>query len=315
MKNTICYVAVPCYNEEEMLPLSAPVFVDKINTLIAGGQIAPGSKVLFIDDGSGDKTWQIIEQLHQKFPQVAGLKLSRNCGHQNALLAGLLYAKEKADIVISFDADLQDDITVFDDFIAKYNQGAQIVYGVRSSRETDTFFKKHSAQLFYKLMAFFGIKLVYNHADCRLMSKKALEALSEYPENNLFLRGIVPQLGFQTDTAYYARQKRTAGEGKYPLKKMLLFALEGLTSFSLIPIRFISVLGLTLAGISALVFLYFLVGKFFGNPFPGYASIICSIWLIGALQLFAISIIGEYIGKTYLETKHRPRYIIEKELK
>ncbi|MCQ2411022.1 MAG: glycosyltransferase family 2 protein [Elusimicrobiaceae bacterium] len=297
-----------------MLPISAVVFVKKLTELIAKQKIAPTSKILFGDDGSHDNAWGIITDLHQQNSCVRGLKLSRNFGHQNALLAGLLHAKDNADVVISCDADLQDDIEVFDSFINKYNQGAQIVYGARNSRSTDTYFKKHSAQGFYKFMAFLGIKLIYNHSDCRLMSKQALQVLSEYQESNLFLRGVIPQLGFKTDIAYYARQKRTAGETKYPLKKLLLFALEGLTSFSLMPIRFISVLGLSLATIGLVVFAYFLVGKFLGNPIPGYASIICSIWLIGALQLFAISIIGEYIGKTYLETKRRPRYIIEKEL-
>lgn len=315
MKKPICYIIVPCYNEEDILPTTIPLFIQKIEQLFKADKIDPASKVLLVDDGSHDKTWELIEQFHQKTAYVCGLKLAHNCGHQNALMAGLLFAQDKADVTVSFDADLQDDINVTDDFIDKYEQGAQIVYGVRNNREADTFFKKHSAQYFYKFMRMIGIELVYNHADCRLMSAQAVRALAAYPERNLFLRGIVPQLGFKTASAYYTRKERTEGESKYPFKKMLLFALEGLTSFSLVPIRLISVLGLFLAAISFIIFCYFLIGKLLGNPIPGYASLICSIWLIGSLQLFAISIIGEYIGKTYLETKHRPRYIIEQELK
>lgn len=314
MDTPICYIVVPCYNEEAVLPTSAQAFTQKIQTLVTQNKIAPHSKVLFVDDGSTDHTWNIISSLHQENPFITGLKLAHNAGHQNALLAGLMTARQNADVVASFDADLQDDINVLDQFIEKYKQGSQIVFGVRSSRDTDSFFKKQSAQWFYKLMSAIGIQLVYNHADCRLMSRQALEALADFQETNLFLRGIIAQLGFKTDTAYYARTKRAAGKGKYPLKKMLLFAWEGLTSFSMFPIRLITLLGLVMSALSLVVFCYFLIGKLFGSPIPGYASLICSIWLLGGLQLFAISIVGEYIGKTYIETKRRPRYIIETNL-
>lgn len=310
----ICYVVVPCYNEEKAFPFSSEIFLTKLEQLIDQNRISAHSRVLFVDDGSKDKTWELICSLHHKNPLAGGLKLSANCGHQNALLAGLLYAKDKADITASFDADLQDDINVLDEFINKYEKGAQIVYGVRNDRSTDSFFKKSSARCFYKLMKILGIHLVYDHADCRLMSRKALQALAQYQEENLFLRGIVTQLGFKTDIAYYSRAKRVAGKEKYSLGKMLSFAWQGMTSFSMAPIHFISLLGLLMAGSSLLVFTYFLFGKIFGSPVPGYASLICSIWFIGGMELFAISVIGEYVGKTYLEAKRRPRYIIEEEL-
>ena len=313
-KIPICYLVVPCFNEEEVLPLSAATFLQKLQQLQTQHKITSSSKILFVDDGSTDCTWAKIVQLHQQHPCIIGLKLSGNRGHQNALLAGLLYSKDKADITISFDADLQDDIQVIDAFIEKYEQGAQIVYGVRKDRSLDSFFKRQTAQTFYKLMNKLGIKLIYNHADCRLMSKPTLQALANYPEENLFLRAIIANLGFKTEVAYYTRQKRAAGEGKYPLKKMLSFAWEGITSFSLVPIRLISCLGAFISGVSLLMFMYFLVGKFLGSPVPGYASLICSIWFIGGVELLAISMIGEYIGKTYIETKRRPRYIIEQVL-
>ena len=311
--NNILYLVVPCYNEEEALPKSAPVFLSKVEELIKQGKISEKSKIIFVDDGSKDKTWDVIENLHKQNPIFTGLKLSRNCGHQKALFAGLMFAKDKCNFSISVDADLQDDINAIDGFIHEYNEGAEIVFGVRSKRETDTIFKRNTALLFYKLMQFMGVNVVYNHADYRLMSKRALEALSEHKESNLFLRAIVAQLGFKTARVYYERNKRIEGETKYPLKKMLAFAFDGITSFSIYPIRIISCLGLFIAVLSSLMFAYFFVAKFLGNiPVPGYASLICSIWLLGGLQLLSIGVIGEYIGKTYLETKQRPRYIIEK---
>lgn len=313
-KCPVCYIVVPCFNEEEVLPLSAPVFLKKLEQLQSQKKIAASSKILFIDDGSSDSTWEKIISLHTAHANIIGLKLSKNCGHQNALLAGLLYSKDLSDITISFDADLQDDINVVDSFVDKYEQGAHIVCGVRSDRSNDSFFKRVTAQVFYRTMKLLGVNLIYNHADCRLMSKQALQALACYPEENLFLRGIIANLGFKTEKAYYARQKRTVGKGKYPLHKMLSFAWEGLTSFSLLPIRLISCLGFLSAAMSVLMFCYFFIGKLLGSPVPGYASLICSIWFIGGMQLFAISIIGEYIGKTYIETKRRPRYIVEQTL-
>ncbi len=309
----ICYLVIPCFNEEAALPKSAPVFLAKIEELIKKNEIAKESKILFVDDGSKDKTWQIIENLHKQNPAFTGVKLARNYGHQKALWAGLMTAKDKADIAISLDSDLQDDINAINDFIREYKNGAQIVFGIRSKREKDTFFKRNTALLFYKLMQFMGVNLIYNHADYRLMSKQALEALDNYKESNLFLRALVKQLGFKQAEVFYERDKRIDGETKYPLKKMLSFALEGITSFSIYPIRFICFLGIFIATLSSIMFLYYFFGKIFGFIHtPGYASLICSIWLLGGLQLFAIGIIGEYIGKTYLETKRRPRYIIEK---
>lgn len=311
----ICYLVIPCYNEEAALPKSALVFLAKIQELTKQKIISQQSKVLFIDDGSKDKTWQIIENLHKENSAFIGLKLAKNVGHQKALWAGLMFAKDKADISISIDADLQDDINAVNKFIEEYNKGAQIVFGVRSSRQTDTFFKRNTALLFYKLMEILGGNLIYNHADYRLMSKPALEALSQYKESNLFIRAIAAQLGFKQAKVFYDRNKRIEGTTKYPLKKMIAFALEGITSFSIIPIRFISILGIIIAVLSSIVFCYFFLSKLLSDrAFPGYASLICSIWLLGGLQLFAIGIIGEYIGKTYLETKQRPRYIIEKTL-
>ena len=311
----ICYFVVPCYNEEAALPKSAPVFLAKIQELIKDGEIARESKILFIDDGSRDQTWQVIENLHKENPAFTGLKLAKNAGHQKALWAGLMYAKDRADITISLDCDLQDDINAANNFIEEYKKGAQIVFGVRSKRKKDTFFKRNTALMFYNLMEKLGVSLVNNHADYRLISKQALQALAEFKESNLFIRALVPQLGFKQAKVFYERDKRVAGETKYPFKKMLSFALEGLTSFSVYPMHLISIAGILISTLSSFVFAYFFFGKIFGLiKTPGYASLICSIWLLGGLQLFAIGIIGEYIGKTYLETKRRPRYIIEKTL-
>ena len=307
----ILYIVVPCYNEEAVLQETASRLKQKLTGMMQAGQIAPESRVLFVNDGSKDRTWEIIAQLHESDPLFSGLKLSRNRGHQNALLAGLMTAKDEADMVISMDADLQDDINAVDQFVAHYYDGCDIVYGVRSSRATDTAFKRGTAQGFYKFMRLLGVDIVDNHADYRLMSKRALEALAQYGEVNIFLRGIVPQLGFKTAIVTYERGERFAGESKYPLKKMLAFAFDGITSFSVKPIRFVSVLGVVIFFISILMLVYALVMKLIGYTVAGWATIMGSIWMIGGIQLLCLGMIGEYVGKIYSESKRRPRYIIE----
>lgn len=309
------YLVIPCYNEQEVLPETAKRLYEKMNHLIAQGKIAKDSKIMFVNDGSKDRTWEMIEELHEKDPIYLGLKLSRNRGHQNALLGGLMTAKNYADMVISLDADLQDDIDAIDQFVEKYHAGCEIVYGVRSARKTDTFFKKFTAEGFYKLLHLMGAEIVFNHADYRLMSKRALDEMEHYREVNLFLRGIVPMLGFQTDVVLYERHERLAGESKYPLKKMLALAVDGITSLSIKPIRMIVFLGMLIFVCSIAMLVYSLVQHFLGNTSIGWTSLIVSIWAIGGLQLLAIGVIGEYIGKIYLETKARPKYIIEKELR
>lgn len=305
------YIVVPCYNEEEVLHETTKRLIDKLNRMIGEGLVSGQSRIMYVDDGSKDKTWEIIEALHQEHPQVLGVKLSRNRGHQNALLAGLMTAKEMCDVTISMDADLQDDIEVLDAFMRKYKEGCDIVYGVRSNRDTDTGFKRNTAQMFYKLLRFFGVDSVYNHADYRLMSKRALEGLAEFGEVNLFLRGIVPQIGYQTASVEYSRGERFAGESKYPLKKMLGFAFDGITSFSIKPIRMIMGVGLIIFIASLVMLIYSLVVYVMGHADTGWPSMIMSIWLLGGLQLLAIGIIGEYVGKAYMETKNRPKYMIE----
>lgn len=311
----ILYLVVPCYNEQEVLPVTAGKLTAKIDQLVKKSVISDQSRIIFVDDGSKDLTWQVISDEHGKNPVVQGYKLSRNRGHQNALLAGLIKAKEYADIIISLDADLQDDIDAVDAFIDKYYEGNDIVYGVRESRKTDTAFKRGSAQLYYKFLHFMGVDIVYNHADYRLMSRRAVEALSQYDEVNLFLRGIVPLIGFKSDVVYYARSERFAGVSKYPLKKMLSFAFDGITSFSIRPIRMITFLGLFISVISMFLILYIVISSFFNRTVTGWNSIVCSLWLLGGLQLLAIGIVGEYIGKIYLEVKHRPRFFEDKYLK
>ena len=310
-KKPILNLVIPCYNEEEALPFTKKELDKKMNALIKSQLIDENSKVVLVNDGSKDKTWEIITKLHEENKMYVGINLSRNRGHQNALLAGLMYAKDHADISISMDADLQDDINVMDDMIKKYLDGANIVYGVRSSRKKDTFFKKFTAEGFYKFMNKMGVEVVFNHADCRLMDKRALEALSKYKEVNLFLRGIVPQLGYKTDIAYYERNERVAGDSKYPLKKMLSFAMDGITSFSVKPLRFITSLGFIILLLSFITLIYAVIMKIVGNTVSGWTFIICSIWLIGGIQMLSLGVIGEYIGKIYNETKQRPRYIIE----
>ena len=308
------YIVIPCYNEEEMLPITAEALMKKMDSLKLQNKISPDSKVMFVDDGSKDKTWEIILKLHDLSPMFTGLKLSRNKGHQNALLAGLMTARNYADIVVSMDADLQDDINAIDGFLEKRAEGCDIVYGVRSSREKDTAFKRNTAQAYYKILEHMGVEITYNHADYRLMSKRAVDALADFKEVNLFLRGLVPMVGFKSDTVSYVRNKRQAGESKYPLKKMISFAVEGITSLSVKPIRFITMLGFLVFFVSIIMLIYFLITWAVGHTVQGWASTITSIWAIGGLQLLAIGIIGEYIGKIYLETKARPKYIIETNL-
>lgn len=308
---TKLYLAIPCYNEEEVLRDSASKLADKFDAMMAIGKISADSKIVFIDDGSKDRTWEIITQLHGENPVFQGIKLSRNRGHQNALLCGLMTLKDKADAVISIDADLQDDINVFDDMVEKYENGCDVVYGVRSKRETDTFFKRFTAEAFYKILEKMGAKVIFNHADYRLMSKRALEAFSHYKETNIFLRGMVPLIGYKSDIVTYERSERLAGESKYPLKKMLALAWEGITSLSIQPIRLITWLGLIIFLISLAMIIYSIIRFFIGATVSGWASTLCSIWALGGLQLLAIGIIGEYIGKIYLETKRRPRFIVD----
>ncbi|MCL2832369.1 MAG: glycosyltransferase family 2 protein [Treponema sp.] len=309
----ILALIIPCYNEQEVLPETANRLLLKLQNLINDNIISPNSKIVFVDDGSGDNTWSIINDQFINNPQnFDGIKLSGNRGHQNALLCGLMSMIKFADVTISMDADLQDDINAIDQMMVKYNQGCEIVYAVRSSRKRDSFFKKTSAQMFYRFMHFLGVKIIYNHADFRLMGKNALLSLTQYGEVNLFLRGIVPQLGFKTDIVYYERKERFAGKSKYPLQKMLKFALEGITSFSISPIRLITLLGTVIFLISLIMIIYFITQHIRGDTAAGWASIICSIWGIGGLILLSLGVMGEYIGKIYLETKKRPRYIVEK---
>jgi glycosyltransferase involved in cell wall biosynthesis len=311
MIEPVLTIVVPCYNEQEVLPETICTLHQLITELVQEKLVSHQSKILFVDDGSKDQTWNLIYKEGIKNEFVRGLKLSRNVGHQNALLAGLFTAKENSDCVISIDADLQDDIQVVREFIKKFQEGNEIVYGVRKGRETDTFFKRSTAQGFYKLMKKMGVDLVYNHADFRLMSKRAIGELENFNEVNLFLRGILPLLGFRTDVVYYDRLERQAGETKYPFKKMLAFAFDGITSFSVSPIRFVLIIGFVSFFMSLLFGGYFLTLKFLGNTTTGWTSLITSIWLIGGLQLIAIGLIGEYVGKIYKEAKQRPKYIIE----
>lgn len=308
--NTI-WLVIPCYNEKEVLPETSKQLRIIMEDLMQRGKIGKNSKVAFVNDGSKDTTWNIISQLHDENPLFVGINLAHNRGHQNALFAGLMTAKDYADAAISLDADLQDDVAVIEQFIDKFLEGKDIVYGVRSTRETDTVFKRGTAHAFYKLMNAMGADTLEDHADYRLMSKRALDALAEYEEVNLFLRGIVPMIGFETDVVYYKRNERFAGESKYPLKKMLSFAVEGVTSFSIKPIRMITALGFFLFSISVLLLIYFVVIWFMGHTVAGWTTIVISVWGIGGLQLLALGVIGEYIGKTYMEVKHRPRYTIE----
>ena len=305
------YIVVPCYNEEAGLPETASRLKDKMLRLINDELVDADSRIIFIDDGSSDGTWGIIEGLHTTDPMFSGLKLAANKGHQNALLAGLMTVTELADVTISMDADLQDDIECLDEFLQQYYAGCDIVYGVRFDRGTDTVFKRWSAQFFYKMMKTFGVDFVYNHADYRLMSKRALKGLSSFREVNLFLRGLVPLIGFKTGVVEYTRGERFAGETKYPLKRMLSFAWDGISSFTVRPIRFITVLGFVVFFISVGLMIYSLIRNITGQTVPGWSTLMISIWLLGGLILLSLGIIGEYIGKMYSEIKARPKYIVE----
>lgn len=312
--NPVIYLVVPCYHEEEALPVTAEQLTEKLTALIRQGRISDKSRMVFVDDGSKDGTWQCISDLFAQNPFVQGLRLSRNCGHQRALLAGLMAVRDKCDAAISLDADLQDDINAIDEMVEQFCGGCEIVYGVRNDRAADTAFKRSTAQGYYKMMRTLGVELVYNHADYRLMSSRVLEELSGYEEVNLFLRGIVPMLGFQTGEVYYSRAPRMQGESKYPLRKMLAFAFEGITSLSIKPIRMITVLGIGIFLISLAMLIYVLIRHFLGYTVVGWTFLAVSVWGIGGLHLLGIGIVGEYIGKIYLETKRRPRYHVAQAL-
>ena len=308
-------IVVPCYNEEEVLKIASEALRGVLNDLIAKGKIAEDSFILFVNDGSKDKTWELIEEEHKLHPvQVCGVKLAGNVGHQFALTAGLITAKDMSDVTVSIDADLQDDINVIEEMIDKFHAECDIVYGVRKERKTDTFFKRVTAQGFYRLMDAMGVKSVYNHADFRLMSQRAVEQFSQYKETNLYLRGMMPLIGYQTDMVYYDRKERVAGESKYPLKKMLALAFNGISSFSVKPITMILGLGFFIVCVSVLAAVYALISYCTGHVVQGWTSLILSIWFLGGIQLLAIGLVGQYIGKIYIEVKHRPRYNIEKVL-
>ncbi|MGM9527566.1 MAG: glycosyltransferase family 2 protein [Oscillospiraceae bacterium] len=311
-RGSTLYVVIPCYNEEEALPETVKRLREKMNELISDGTISDSSRVMLIDDGSADRTWEMINALHNADRLFCGVKLSRNRGHQNALLAGLMTARFRCDFTISMDADLQDDIDAMDEMIAKYKDGCEIVYGVRSSRENDSFFKRATAEGYYKLLSTLGGEIVYNHADYRMMSKTALEALSNYGEVNLFLRGIVPMLGYKTDVVEYERGERIAGESKYPLKKMLDLAEEGVTSLSVKPLRAIFRAGAAALLACLVLLIVFIVQSAVGIAFTGWKTLLLVMLLLGGLILISIGIVGEYAGKIYLETKHRPPYFIER---
>ncbi len=307
------YIVVPCYNEQEVLPMTSQMFIKKLEELSDYGKISRESRVLFVNDGSRDTTWEIITELSQTYEWVEGISLSRNRGHQNALLAGLMYAKDRADITISIDADGQDDINAMDQMVDAYHDGCEVVYGVRAERKTDTFFKRTTAEGFYKIMKFMGAEVVFNHADYRLLSKRALEELSNYKEVNIFLRGMVPLVGFKSTSVYYDRAERIAGESKYPLRKMLALAWNGITSLSVKPIHFVTTIGIIFSLLGFIGCVWAFIMGLTGSSMTGWASTVCIICLLGGIQLLSLGIIGEYIGKIYLETKARPRYIIEEE--
>lgn len=306
-------IVVPCYNEEPVLKIASEALRGVLEDLIDKQKIASDSFILFVNDGSKDRTWALIEEEHQLYPdRVRGVKLAGNVGHQFALTAGLITAMDMCDVTVSIDADLQDDIKVIEEMVDKYREGKDIVYGVRKERKTDTFFKRTTAQGFYKVMDMMGVKTVYNHADFRLMSKRAVEQFSKYEESNLFIRGMIPLIGYETDMVYYDRLERVAGESKYPLKKMLALAFNGISSFSIKPISMVMGLGVFIIFASVIAAIYAFMSYFMGNVAPGWTSLILSVWFLGGLQLLAIGLVGQYIGKIYMEVKHRPRYNIEK---
>ena len=309
-KQPILYIVIPCYNEEKVLPITSGMFLEKINTLAAAGKISPESRVLFVNDGSKDNTWNIITELAAKDEHYIGISQSRNRGHQNAVLAGLMEAKDKCDITISIDCDGQDDINAMDEMVDAYRDGCEVVYGVRSRRDTDTFFKRFTAEGFYHLMNFLGADIVFNHADYRLISSRVLQEFAHFKEVNIFLRGMVPLVGFKSTSVYYERHERLAGESHYPLKKMLALAFDGITSLSVKPIRFITGLGLIFSVLSFVGVLWAVIASILGRTVVGWASTMCIVCFMGGIQLLCLGVIGEYIGKIYLETKARPRYII-----
>lgn len=310
MSTPTLFIVIPCYNEEEVLPITAPMFLKKLLSLVQAGKIADSSRIMFVNDGSRDRTWEIISELSRSDEHYIGISQSRNRGHQNAVLAGLMEARGKCDITISVDCDGQDDINAMDKMVDAYADGCDVVYGVRSSRETDTFFKRSTAQGFYKFLSLMGAEVVYNHADYRLISARALDALSEFHEVNLFLRGMVPLVGFKSTSVEYSRSERIAGESKYPLKKMIALAVDGITSLSVKPLRMIMSFGLTVALISFIGVIWAIVAAICGGTVAGWASTTCIVCFVGGVQLICMGIIGEYVGKIYMETKARPRYII-----
>ena len=310
-KIPVLYIVVPCYNEEEVLPETSRRLNALMDSLEAAEKIRPASRILYVDDGSKDRTWQVIEQQAALYARVEGLKLAHNAGHQNALWAGMMSVRGKADAVVSIDADLQDDIEAIRGFLEHYQEGCEVVYGVRSKRDTDTAFKRMTAQGFYRFMQKMGVNIVYNHADYRLLGRRALDALSEFTEENMFLRGMVPLLGFKSAEVTYERGERFAGESKYPLKKMLTFAMEGITSFSIKPVRWVALIGLMFALMGVFIAMYVLISLLTGHVVPGWTSIMVSIWIIGGVQLIALGLIGESVGKVYSEVKRRPKYIVE----
>ena len=308
--NPILYIVIPCYNEEEVLPVTSGMFRDEIRDLIAKGKISSESRVLFVDDGSKDSTWQIISSLALEDPVFTGIRQSRNRGHQSSVLAGLMEAKDRADIVISIDCDGQDDVTAMEDMVDAYADGCDIVYGIRSNRESDTFFKRSSAQLYYKLLNAMGAEVVYNHADYRLTSSRVLREFANFKEVNLYLRGMFPLVGFKSTSVYYERHERLAGSSHYSLAKMLGLAFDGITSLSIKPIRMIAAIGAIMSFLSFIGIIWAVVDRFMGNTVPGWASTVVIIFLTCGLQMLSLGVIGEYIGKIYMESKHRPRYII-----
>ena len=306
----ILYIIIPCYNEESVLPITSSMFLDKINELVAAGKIADNSRIHFVNDGSKDQTWEIIQELAEKDPHYIGICQSRNRGHQNAVLAGLMEAKDNCDITISIDCDGQDDMNAMNEMVDAYLDGCEVVYGVRSKRDTDTFFKRFTAEGFYKILNWMGVEVVFNHADYRLLSSRVLQEFANFKEVNIFLRGMVPLVGFKSTSVYYERHERIAGESHYPLKKMLALAFDGITSLSVKPIRMITIAGILIAILSFIGVIWAVVGEFMGNTVSGWASTVCIVCFMGGIQLLCLGVIGEYVGKIYLETKHRPRYII-----
>lgn len=312
MKDTVLWLVIPCYNEEKVLPITAPLFLAKLKTLISEGKISDTSKILFVNDGSKDETWEIIKNLSKQEVHFEGICQSRNRGHQNAVLAGLMEAKNYADITISIDCDGQDDINAIDKMIEEYHNGNEVVYGVRDDRSTDTFFKRFTAQTYYKILNKLGAEIIYNHADYRLISKRVLDEFANYKEVNLFLRGLIPLIGFKSTSVYYKRNERMAGESHYPFFKMISLAADGITSLSIKPIRMVTSIGLLISILGFIGVIWAIISYLLGKTVSGWASLICIVSILGGMQLISLGVIGEYVGKTYMETKSRPRYIISK---